>query len=160
MPAITSILSTAAAFVGLGLAVPHSSIAARQLATRSNASPSVTIKNGTIAGIHQPDYNQDFFLGKSSSSSRATTIRYAVTKCPLCATGIPFAQPPLEQLRFRNPQSINASYDGVFQATEYAPMCYGYGVRFIFLFFLFLFLFIFLSIFCFILLIIHRWRLT
>lgn len=128
MPAITSILSTAAAFVGLGLAVPHSSIAARQLATRSNASPSVTVKNGTIAGIHQPNYNQDFFLGKSSSSSRATTIRYAVTKCPLCATGIPFAQPPLEQLRFRNPQSINASYDGVFQATEYAPMCYGYGV--------------------------------
>lgn len=129
MPAITSILSTAAAFVGLGLAVPHASIAARQLATRSNASPSVTVKNGTIAGIHQPDYNQDFFLGKSSSSSRVTTIRYAVTKCPLCATGIPFAQPPLEQLRFRNPQSINASYDGVFQATEYAPMCYGYGVR-------------------------------
>lgn len=160
MPAITSILSTAAAFVGLGLAVPHSSITARQLATRSNASPSVTVKNGTIAGVHQPNYNQDFFLGKSSSSSRATTIRYAVTKCPLCATGIPFAQPPLEQLRFRNPQSINASYDGVFQATEYAPMCYGYGVRFIFLFFIFLFLFIFLSIFCFILLIIHRWRLT
>lgn len=131
MPAITSILSTAAAFVGLGLAIPHSSITARQLAARSNASPSVTVKNGTIAGIHQPNYNQDFFLGKSSSSSRATTIRYAVTKCPLCATGIPFAQPPLEQLRFRNPQSINASYDGVFQATEYAPMCYGYGVRFI-----------------------------
>ncbi|EMF13824.1 cholinesterase [Sphaerulina musiva SO2202] len=103
MPAITSILSTAAAFVGLGLAIPHSSITARQLATRSDASPSVTVKNGTIAGIHQPDYNQDFFLG------------------------IPFAQPPLEQLRFRNPQSINASYDGVFQATEYAPMCYGYG---------------------------------
>lgn len=134
MPAITSILSTAAAFVGLGLAVPHASIAARQLATRSNASPSVTVKNGTIAGIHQPNYNQDFFLGKSSSSSRATTIRYAVTKCPLCATGIPFAQPPLEQLRFRNPQSINASYDGVFQATEYAPMCYGYGVRSFFFF--------------------------
>lgn len=128
MPAITSILSTAAAFVGLGLAIPHSSITARQLATRSDASPSVTVKNGTIAGIHQPDYNQDFFLGKSSSSSRVTTIRYAVTKCPLCVTGIPFAQPPLEQLRFRNPQSINASYDGVFQATEYAPMCYGYGV--------------------------------
>lgn len=160
MPAITSILSTAAAFVGLGLAIPHSSITARQLATRSDASPSVTVKNGTIAGIHQPDYNQDFFLGKSSSSSRVTTIRYAVTKCPLCATGIPFAQPPLEQLRFRNPQSINASYDGVFQATEYAPMCYGYGVRFIFLFLIFLFLFIFLSIFCFILLIIDRWRLT
>lgn len=135
MPAITSILSTAAAFVGLGLAIPHSSITARQLAARSNASPSVTVKNGTIAGIHQPNYNQDFFLGKSSSSSRATTIRYAVTKCPLCATGIPFAQPPLEQLRFRNPQSINASYDGVFQATEYAPMCYGYGVCSLFFFF-------------------------
>ena len=68
-------------------------------------SPKVTVKNGTIEGLHSTTYNEDYFLG------------------------IPFAQPPVDDLRFRNPQSISSSFDGVLQATEYAPACYGYGVR-------------------------------
>ncbi|KAI5362182.1 putative carboxylesterase, type B, carboxylesterase type B, active, alpha/Beta hydrolase [Septoria linicola] len=78
-------------------------VAAAAISSSSYGAPTVTVKNGTIAGVHKSNYNQDYFLG------------------------IPFAQPPIGQLRFRNPQSINASYDGVLQATEYAPECYGYG---------------------------------
>ncbi|PPJ55529.1 hypothetical protein CBER1_05378 [Cercospora berteroae] len=65
--------------------------------------PSVTVKNGTIAGVHKSNYKQDYFLG------------------------VPFAQPPVGPLRFTNAQSLNSSFDGTLQATEYAPMCYGYG---------------------------------
>lgn len=68
----------------------------------SNA-PTVTVKNGTVAGLHSTTYNQDFFLG------------------------VPFAQPPVGELRFTNPQSINSTFNGTVQATEYAPECVGYG---------------------------------
>lgn len=69
----------------------------------SSGTPTVTVKNGTIAGSHSSTYNQDFFLG------------------------VPFAQPPVNELRFRNPQSINTSFDGTLEATKYAPSCVGYG---------------------------------
>lgn len=66
--------------------------------------PSVEVNNGTIFGIHSAAYAQDFFLG------------------------IPFAQPPVNDLRFENPQSLNTTYNGgVLNATEYAPACIGYG---------------------------------
>lgn len=66
--------------------------------------PTVSIKNGTIQGLRRPEYDQDYFLG------------------------VPFAQPPVGSLRFRNPQSIESTFNSTFQATEYAPECYGYGV--------------------------------
>lgn len=72
--------------------------------TSGSGSPSATIKNGTVVGVHSNQYNQDFFLG------------------------IPYAQPPLGNLRFRNPQSINASFSGVYSATQYSTECVGYGV--------------------------------
>lgn len=68
-----------------------------------SGTPTVTIKNGTISGVHQATYNQDYFLG------------------------VPFAQPPVSELRFRNPQSINTTYNSTLEATEYAPECVGYG---------------------------------
>lgn len=89
-----------AGLLGLASAIPHR----RQ---GSTGTPSVTVKNGTIEGLHSDTYNEDYFLG------------------------IPFAQPPVDDLRFRNPQSINTSFDGVLQATEYAPECYGYGVSYV-----------------------------
>lgn len=65
--------------------------------------PTVTVLNGTLRGVYSPEYGQDFFLG------------------------IPFAQPPVGQLRFRNPQSLNTSWNGVKEVTQYSPECIGYG---------------------------------
>jgi hypothetical protein len=72
--------------------------------TSKTANPTVTLKNGTYEGIHSDSYNQDFFLG------------------------IPFAQPPLGNLRLNLPASLNTSWKGVKKATEYYPECVGYGV--------------------------------
>lgn len=72
---------------------------------RASGGPTVTVKNGTIAGLHSSFYNQDLFLG------------------------VPFAQPPVGELRFKNPQSIKKLFSTTIQATEYAPECVGYGVR-------------------------------
>lgn len=69
----------------------------------SGSAPTVQVKNGTVAGLHSSTYNQDLFLG------------------------VPFAQPPVGELRFRNPQSINTSFSDAVQATEYANECIGYG---------------------------------
>ncbi|KAJ8133121.1 hypothetical protein O1611_g501 [Lasiodiplodia mahajangana] len=65
--------------------------------------PTVKVRNGTLGGVYSPEYHQDYFLG------------------------IPFAQPPVGQLRFRNPQPLNETWDDVKQVTEYADECYGYG---------------------------------
>ena len=70
------------------------------------SSPVVTIKNVTVQGRHSPEWNQDFFL---------------------C---IPYAQAPLGDLRFRWPQSINTSFEGVLDASHYGYSCYQYGSNF------------------------------
>ena len=69
-------------------------------------SPTVDVKNGTLRGSYNPQWDQDFFLG------------------------IPFAQPPLGQLRFKWPQSLNLSWEGVRDATQYGYSCYQYGSSF------------------------------
>ncbi|KAM0548410.1 hypothetical protein ACHAPJ_009896 [Fusarium lateritium] len=68
-----------------------------------NVKPTVVVKNGTYKGIHAAGYDQDFFLG------------------------IPFAQPPVGDLRFRNPRSYNKSWSGSRDANKYSPACVGYG---------------------------------
>ncbi|KAJ4295578.1 hypothetical protein N0V90_007591 [Kalmusia sp. IMI 367209] len=65
--------------------------------------PTVRVRNGTYKGIHSDQYNQDFFLG------------------------VPFAQPPTGDLRFRNPRSLNSSWKGERDATAFSPACVGYG---------------------------------
>ncbi|KAF2729952.1 alpha/beta-hydrolase [Polyplosphaeria fusca] len=68
------------------------------------AAPVAKVKNGTIEGVHSDVHGQDFFLG------------------------VPFAQPPVGPLRFRVPQSLNASFPGgTWDAKEYSAACYGYG---------------------------------
>lgn len=61
--------------------------------------------NGTYSGKHVPAYNQDAFLG------------------------IPYAQPPLGDLRFRRPVSLNSSWDGTRDAKEFGYSCYQSGNR-------------------------------
>lgn len=73
--------------------------------TASDGTPTAAVKNGTISGSHSDTYNQDMFLG------------------------IPYAQPPVNELRFRNPQSLNTTLDSTYEATSYSSSCVGYGVR-------------------------------
>jgi hypothetical protein len=67
--------------------------------------PSVEIKNGTYTGTHDSLYNIDSYVG------------------------IPYALPPVGDLRFRVPQSLNTSWTEPRNATVFSPFCVGYGVR-------------------------------
>lgn len=66
--------------------------------------PQVTVKNGSYKGLHSAKYNQDWFLG------------------------MPFAQPPLGDLRFNFPEPLNSSWEGIRDAKSYYPECVGHGV--------------------------------
>jgi carboxylesterase type B len=68
-----------------------------------NNIPRATVKNGTYTGVHSKEYGQDFFLG------------------------IPFAQPPVGDLRFRVPQPLTSSWKGAKVADKYSAACVGYG---------------------------------
>src|ERR1700753_3552512 len=70
---------------------------------RQEIPPTAAVKNGTYHGLRNPTYDQDFFLG------------------------MPFAQPPLDDLWFRNPVSLNTTWTGTKNATQYGYACYGYG---------------------------------
>ncbi|ETS84410.1 hypothetical protein PFICI_02435 [Pestalotiopsis fici W106-1] len=69
----------------------------------NSTTPVAVTKNGTYYGVHSSQWHQDYFRG------------------------IPYAQPPVGDLRFRNPQPLNTSWEGQRNATEYGHMCYGYG---------------------------------
>lgn len=69
---------------------------------RADTTPSVTLSNGTLAGAYSSYFGTDSFLG------------------------IPYAQPPVGELRYRVPQSVNVSWDGTLDASSYGPACYGY----------------------------------
>lgn len=60
------------------------------------AGPTACVKNGTYQGVYSPEYNQDHFLG------------------------IPYAEPPVGNLRFRNPVGLNQSWSGAKPATQYS----------------------------------------
>lgn len=68
--------------------------------------PTAEVRNGTLQGVYSPEWKQDFFLG------------------------IPYALPPVGDLRFRWPRSWDAAYDGVRDASRYGYSCYQYGSSF------------------------------
>lgn len=74
-----------------------------QGASATSSAPIVTVKNGSYVGRYNPIYNEDEFLG------------------------MPYAQPPLGYLRFRPPASLNTTWNGTREATNYSPICVGYG---------------------------------
>ena len=65
--------------------------------------PTAHTRNGTYAGVHSMQHDQDFFLG------------------------VPYAQPPIQDLRFRVPEPLNEVWNGSRSATTYSPGCIGYG---------------------------------
>jgi acetylcholinesterase len=83
-------------FILLAAAIKATPIASRTQSTSSGQGPIATLVNGSYYGTHSSTYDQDLFLG------------------------IPFAQPPLGQLRFANPQSLNWTWTGALPATNYA----------------------------------------
>ena len=76
---------------------------ANSLLQRSSG-PTVTVKNGSYVGLHSAKYDEDWFLG------------------------MPFAKPPLGDLRFNFPEPLNTSWEGTKDAKSYYPECVGYGV--------------------------------
>ncbi|KAH8817204.1 Alpha/Beta hydrolase protein [Xylogone sp. PMI_703] len=68
--------------------------------------PTAKVKNGTYVGKYVPEWQQDQFLG------------------------IPYAIPPLGPLRFAWPQSLNTSFSGTRDATQYGYSCMQYGSKF------------------------------
>ncbi|GJN93281.1 hypothetical protein Rhopal_006328-T1 [Rhodotorula paludigena] len=86
-------------------ALPGSSASPVALTTRNNAGrPTAQLQNGTVRGVHLPTFAQDAFLG------------------------IPYAQPPVGDLRLRRPQPLEAGFDGgSFEAVEYSAFCWGIG---------------------------------
>lgn len=80
------------------------SLALARPTTSSQVPPPVAhTLNGSYYGIHNRHFYQDLFLG------------------------IPFAQPPVADLRLRPPTSLNTSWTGSRNATEYGFACIGYG---------------------------------
>ena len=65
--------------------------------------PIVIIKNGTLRGFHVKGFDQIGFFG------------------------IPFAAPPLDDLRLRHPQPFNEAFSGVRDATKRSLSCPGFG---------------------------------
>ncbi|RMZ09478.1 hypothetical protein D0862_03583 [Hortaea werneckii] len=62
------------------------------------STPTANIQNGSLVGAHNEQYNQDFFLG------------------------IPYAQPPVDDLCFKPPQPINHTWQDK-QVTAYGDWC-------------------------------------
>jgi len=60
--------------------------------------PVVNVLNGSYMGVHNEIYNQDLFLG------------------------VPYARPPVGDLRFRAPASLNSSWSGAREAVKYSDI--------------------------------------
>ncbi|ORY66514.1 Alpha/Beta hydrolase protein [Pseudomassariella vexata] len=97
------IMSIRLACTGRRLKVPHLASLLFLLflfsAVQAQIDPQVTVLNGTYAGLHLPEFNQDVFLG------------------------MPYAQSTGGQNRFRIPQALTGSWNGTRDAKQYGPAC-------------------------------------
>lgn len=65
--------------------------------------PVVHLRNGSYYGNYNPTYNQEIFFS------------------------MPYAQPPLNDLRFDVPRSLNTTWSGFRNATQMGDSCLGYA---------------------------------
>ncbi|UPK98697.1 hypothetical protein LCI18_009632 [Fusarium solani-melongenae] len=86
--------------IHLGAALPTS----RYQSVDHRSGPTVSIQNGTLVGTTNIHYQQDFFLG------------------------IPYAAPPVKQLRLRRP-SPASSWASARHATSYSARCIGNSIN-------------------------------
>lgn len=75
---------------------------AQSSSLNSTTAPTAKTRNGTYAGRYLEEWNQDVFLG------------------------MPYAQSPLADLRFRWPRPLNKSFSGVRDASQYGYSCMQY----------------------------------
>ncbi len=87
------------------VALTAQSVLASGLDSQSAKPPTVQVQNGSYYGVHLDTFNQDLFLG------------------------IPFAEPPLRDLRFANPESLNKTWSGALPATNYAFVGYSSAIN-------------------------------
>ncbi|KUI64915.1 Lipase 4 [Cytospora mali] len=76
------------------------------LSFANHSAPLATTKNGTYQGRYLTEWDQHAFLG------------------------MPYAQPPVGDLRFRWPRPVNSSFDGSRDASEYGHSCMQYHSNF------------------------------
>ncbi|KAH8892227.1 alpha/beta-hydrolase [Thozetella sp. PMI_491] len=69
----------------------------------SKGHPTAVVRNGTLRGLNLPGYMQDLFLG------------------------VPYAEPPIGDLRFRHPVPYQSHWVGARDATVRSPSCPGYA---------------------------------
>ncbi|CBQ69067.1 related to carboxylesterase/lipase EstA precursor [Sporisorium reilianum SRZ2] len=83
----------------------------------SPSDPIVRVRNGSYAGI-----------SLAPISANATLSRIGTAHEQHVFLGIPYAQQPVDSLRFRRPVGLNESWDGVRAAKRYSEHCFGVGV--------------------------------
>jgi hypothetical protein len=102
--ASTCIMPFFVSFIAAGTALLGQLAVAGAAPSSSSSGPTANTLNGTYYGYHNSFYNEDFFLG------------------------MPYAQPPVNNLRYEPPQALNSSWTGFKNATQYGYECVGYGV--------------------------------
>lgn len=88
----------------VGLCALLTAVTAAPAAPGATPNPKAHVRNGTYVGAKNAHYQQDLFLG------------------------IPYAQQPMDDLRFTVPKSLNESWEDERDAKEYSDICVGYGV--------------------------------
>ncbi|KAJ5952444.1 Carboxylesterase type B [Penicillium vulpinum] len=89
--------------LGLLGAVLYHLTTASPLMARQDEIPTAIVRNGTYTGRYNAEYDQDFFIG------------------------MPYAQPPVGDLRLRNPVPLNTPWGGTADATTFSSACYKFG---------------------------------